>query len=604
MPPCSNTEHLLTLARTKKLYNSRYWHILLHYKKTFSKTKSLIDDPAFFLSPHGKTDPKAEIEAAITTFFSTDADASASAICRFYARYTWLKKALGVNESIFPVVTCEKTDDIHPKSATLVFPTYYMNNPASMFGHTLLIIETGYKNKRLSQAVNYAARVDDTNSLVFTIKGIFGMYKGFYTIMPYYKKIKQYNDINQRDIWEYKLNLTEAELKKMVAHLVELENIYADYYFFNENCSFNLLYLLEAARPQTHLTDKFIFSVMPVETIRLAKEQGFIESVAYRPSTATKIKHAITRLDKTLVKTAFDISMQKKPPETVLDMDISSTEKIQTIDLAVNAIQYQYAKDKISQTDYSRQLVNTLNIRSTLGQTDSTTDHVPKPLQPEKGHKPKRLSIGAGNHEDGFFQQIEFRPAFTDLLDNDFFKTQGLHIEFFDTRMRYYPSDHRLKLDHMDIIDIVSLSSIDMFFKPLSWQLSTGFTQTLMSDGKDAMIWRIRSGAGLARYHDAIGLFYTFATPELNIGNRLEHDAAAGMGFEAGVLKQILSFWKCHLYAKQVYFELGERHRFSEVTLSQNFRTGQNGSVRFDLTWEKAFGFEQTEAVVRLCAFF
>lgn len=564
----------------------------------------MIDDSAFFLSSHGKTDPKSEMEAAIKIFFSSNKVAAKPAICRFYARYTWLREALGVDESVFPVAACEKIDAIDPKSATLVFPTYYLNNPASMFGHTLLIIETDYKNKRLAQAVNYAARVDDTNGLVFTVKGIFGMYQGFYTVMPYYKKIRQYSNINQRDIWEYKLNLTETELKKMVMHLAELENIYTDYYFFNENCSFNLLYLLEAARPDAHLTDRFFFSVLPVETIRLAKQEGFIESVAYRPSTASKIKHNMACLGKALAKIGVDISKQKNPPEAVLAMDISTTEKMQILDLAADGIQYQYAKDKISQTDYSRHLINTLQTRSKLGQNNSGADCVPAPIPPDKGHKPKKICISAGNHDDGFFQQIGFRPAFTDLLDTDFFENQGAHIEFFDTHLRYYTSSHCIQLDHMDIIDIVSISPVDMFFNLLSWKLGAGFTQTLMSDGKDAMVFSLSSGVGTAWYKKITGLFYVFAIPELKIGNHLEKDTAAGLGFEAGVLKQILPFWKYHLYVKQLYFETGDTHRAAEVSLSQNFRIGQNRSVRLKLTWEKAFGFEQTEAIAQVSAFF
>ncbi|MFW5989636.1 MAG: DUF4105 domain-containing protein, partial [Desulfosudaceae bacterium] len=72
-------------------------------------------------------------------------------------------------------------DAIEPRFASLVFPTYYMNNPASMFGRTLLAINTDYYSKRLADAVNYTARVDNVNGLSFAISGVFGLYKGYYS---------------------------------------------------------------------------------------------------------------------------------------------------------------------------------------------------------------------------------------------------------------------------------------------------------------------------------------------------------------------------------------------------------------------------------------
>ena len=60
-----------------------------------------------------------------------------------------------------------------------------------------------------------------------------------------------------RDLWEYRLTLTPAELDRLVRHLWELLPTYYDYYFFDENCSYHLLALLEVARPGLRLTDRF-----------------------------------------------------------------------------------------------------------------------------------------------------------------------------------------------------------------------------------------------------------------------------------------------------------------------------------------------------------
>ncbi|MDM8551890.1 DUF4105 domain-containing protein [Desulfobacterales bacterium HSG2] len=245
---------LLDLAREKKLQEEKYWRILLHYKKNLGGDESLVDDPRFFLSADGKFNPGAELEATIKAFFRETEENADHPVCRFTARYAWLKEQLNIDESMLPVPRCEELDrivrELRPGSASLVFPTYYMNSPASMFGHSLINIETRkYESKLLSHAVNYSAITDETNGLFFAIKGLFGFYKGYYSILPYYQKIQEYSDISQRDIWEYQLNLSESEVKRLITHLWELRNVHSDYYFFDENCSYNLLFLLESARP-------------------------------------------------------------------------------------------------------------------------------------------------------------------------------------------------------------------------------------------------------------------------------------------------------------------------------------------------------------------
>ncbi len=61
---------LIEEADRRALYNDKYWHTLLHYKKGVFGLRSLIDDPNFFLAPGGKHNPKAELEATIKAFFS------------------------------------------------------------------------------------------------------------------------------------------------------------------------------------------------------------------------------------------------------------------------------------------------------------------------------------------------------------------------------------------------------------------------------------------------------------------------------------------------------------------------------------------------------
>ena len=195
---------LIEEADRRALYNDKYWHTLLHYKKGVFGLRSLIDDPNFFLAPGGKHNPKAELEATIKAFFQEPGEGTKHPVCRFDARYTWLKEQLGIDPSQLPVPECTHFEqlmvEIKPEAVSLIFPTSHINSPASMFGHTLLTIETATQSKLLSHAINYSAITTDTFGPLFAVKGLFGLYKGYFSILPYYGKLQEYSDIDHRDI--------------------------------------------------------------------------------------------------------------------------------------------------------------------------------------------------------------------------------------------------------------------------------------------------------------------------------------------------------------------------------------------------------------------
>ncbi len=594
---------LLEKAEQKQLYRERYWDVLLHYKKTLSGIKSLIDDPRFFLSPDGKKDPKAELEATIKGFVEEETGGVEHPQCRFIARYFWLKKELMIDEAKLPHVECrafkEALNLINPKSAVLIFPTAHMNDPASMFGHTLIRIDSAYRSKLLSYAVNYSANTEGaSNTFTYALKGVFGFYKGFYSILPYYEKVNEYNNIDQRDMWEYGLNFSEEEVLRMVMHIWELKDIYSYYYFFDENCSYNLLFLFEAARPSVNLTDKFGFWVIPIDTVRAVEKSGLVETTTYRPSMATKIRHIASLLDRGSKDTALKVANREMDPENIPVED--KGKKVKILDLDAEMIQYQFAKKKLTKDEYLKQFLAVLNARTVLGKADDESYNITDPPKPEEGHRSARLSVGLGlkNNSilhDTVFQEIKLRPAYHDLLDNDKGYVEGSQIVFADIAVRYYFEDNKFKLQSLDLIDIVSLYPMDEFFKSFSWKISTGFDQELLAHGKEHLIYRVNPGGGIALKNKILGLCYLLFEGDLNVSDKFVHYYAFGVGPSAGVIKTVNEFWKASLSGKALFYELGDKHQSYKVTLAQNFVLSANNSLQIHLSREKTFHTYQTE---------
>lgn len=596
-------DQLITTARQKKLHEKKYWRILLHYEKKRSGTCSRIDDPDFFLAEDGKYDPEAELYASIKTFFKAGVTETDFPVCQFIARYTWLKDELDIDPAKVGIFECDAVDQLTPTSATLIFPTYFMNNPASMFGHTLINIETSYANPLLTKSVNYAARTAETNGLFFAIKGLFGFYEGYYSVLPYYKKIQQYSDISQRDIWEYRLNLIPSEIDRMVRHIRELEGIHADYFFLDENCSYSLLYLLEAARPSVELTDKFSFFVVPVDTIREIEKAGMITKAILRPSKASKIRQKISMLTEAEKKITLDIIYGKRQPETIFNLELHPENQILILDIVAEYLSYRYVKKKIAQKTYKKTLLETLKIRSQLGKQDHPYTYSPPP-RPDQMHASRKFHGGYGANTKAPFYEIGYRPAFSDLVDTDLGYNQGTQIEFCDARVRYYPTKERFSLDHLDVIDIVSISPRDAFFTPLSWKVSTGVYQEITADGEESTLYKLNTGAGVAYYYDTLGLSYLFLEPELQYGTGLEENFALGGGISMGIIKTVTHKWKLHFHGKYASFRLGDIHNTARLSLTQHFIIQKNCGIQIKLAREMVFETYTSEITLNILFYF
>src|SRR5688500_15974397 len=172
----SYLHELIQRANAAALHEQRDWHLLVHYRPALNGGfESEADEPGFFLAPDGKTDPKAELEATLAGFFSPElvGRSRQPARCAFIARYHWLTAVLAIDESRLPPQPCERFEswiaELNPDSITLIFPSAYMNNPSSMFGHLLLRVDQRNQTEQtriLAYTVNYSADVTTDNGIV------------------------------------------------------------------------------------------------------------------------------------------------------------------------------------------------------------------------------------------------------------------------------------------------------------------------------------------------------------------------------------------------------------------------------------------------------
>jgi len=591
-------------ARQANLAEARLWQVLLHYKADLSgHPVSLIDDPRFFIATTGKTNPQAELDATLAAMLLTQnpLQPDEHVRCRFPARSRWLSEALGIEAEHLPPVTCSELDQalerIDPQRAVLIFPGNHNNSPASMFGHTLIAIEGRHESRLLSFAVNYAAHTDETNGFAYAVKGVFGFYPGYYSLLPYYVKVREYNDLERRDVWEYPLALTPAEVARMTLHIWELRDIASDYYFFDENCSYNLLFLLEAARPQLDLTGSSRPWVIPLDTVRTVTSAGLVGDVRYRPSKATRIAALARRMDRTETDLALELLAGKLEVADLTATKLDADAQMRILDVAIETTEFRYYRKELDQASYQQRSLELLRARSLLGRAGDDYLALADPGRPDHGHGSNRLALGLGWRDDDWYQELRLRPAYHNLLDADQGYLAGSQIDFANLVMRYYPKRRQVALQALDLIDIVSLSPRHAFFRPVSWKVTTGSRQRQFSDDDDHLVYRLNPGGGFTWGNDRAMVYSLFETDAL-LSGRFRDSYALGIGGTVGVLVTPLPEWKLQLTARQLWYELGDPHRGLEVTIKQNLHIDENLSLVFELGRERIFGRYATDGAM------
>jgi hypothetical protein len=603
-------EQLVKEAQQLQLHRHKGWLALLHYGKTMSGTyRSKIDDKKFFLAPSGRVDAKAELEATLRSFFQVDAPDGLGGQCRFPARLAWLTEQLHIDAAQLPPMSCSERDKslqaVEAQAAVLVFPVGHINSPASMFGHTLLRIDGSSKSNLISHAVNYSAYDTDTNGFLYAWNGLTGGYKGYYSLMPYYDKVREYNNLEHRDMWEYRLKLTPTEVKQMVAHIWELHKIESSYYFFDENCSYNLMFLVEVARPGVALTDKAgLFMVLPSDTVRIMAESNLLGEVTYRASQGTKIRATLSQLDARQQERAHDIAYQVTEPVSLRGEPDNAGEKIRMLELAANFVQYRFARKELEKDVYSRLYLKILGERSQLGRAPDDLNLIAEPVRPDLGHGTSKFSLAGGVHNGSVFTELNLRPQFHSLPDPDQGYLPGAQIKFLDTTVRYLPREEQLTLKSLQLLDILSIAPRDRFFKPMSWKVNTGLDTELLGDGGEYHVFRINSGGGFSSVSPLGGLWYAFAELDVNASSAFRAGVAAAPGLSVGTVEPLGSDTKLLLHASGFWYGAGDGRTAVKTTGTLTQRLSQNNSVSLEAGTVFVNSYSRAELALRWSCFY
>jgi len=578
----------------KDLSTHRVWHALLHYESSWlsSRPKSAINSPTFFLSPQGATDPLAELKATIAAFDDPVTDEDLSAQCRFPARFLWLRQQLESVNTIEPLECANYVEWANPegtRSISMIFATGHMKSPASYFGHNFLKFNSTRvtaDGDLLDQTINFGADVPKNEStLKYFYKGIFGGYSAIFERQQFFRHMSKYGEEDLRDVWEYELDLSNEELDIILAHTWELQSAELTYYFFRENCAYQIAKLLALVSP-AELVPKYMPWTMPYNVFDKLMEMEIrgkpvVGDIHYHPSRRSRFHQRYFALSKSERATFTKYVAKQNSIDETDFTNLSLTSKLSVIDALLDYYEFRLRLDSDDVAAESQKKSLLLH-RFSLPVSDSNKPDFDVPFAPHLAQKPGYLSFARLlNSATGSASEINIRPAYFDFLSLDIGRSSAGNFTVLDTT--FLLDDDSVHLRKLDLLNITNLSPSTTGVggdSGKSWHFRLGFDRPNNACNRcrelmlDAMVGKAR------QIRQSLT---AFALAGARLQNPSENDNALALRFSVGVAGQLTHFVRLHTSIER-HEDTGSRG-IDRNRLSLQLRLGASS------TWDVRVGY-------------
>lgn len=504
----------------------RQWTKLLHYSKSFlSYHEGMADSQNFYLAPDGKNNPQSELNYFIKVVKAELKNKNYNKICSFPARYYYL-----VNREIIPSVALDCPDfqqfekDISLKEVSIEFSSYHLQSAASTFGHTFLRLQKDKKNRNelLDYVVNFAASSEEKLSIFKMFKGVMGGYRGVFGVSPYYIKVKEYNHYESRDIWSYTLDLNEKEKKLLIAHLWELGQTYFDYYYFDENCSWFTIAVIDAVTKGKDLTSELPWFITPSNTIKQLKKNNLIKATTYLPS----IRHRFDKYFNDLTKSERHILKKiiiTKNIDIIKDLD--SIYQVKILDALLEFIDYKYPHSIITNNVSAfKWKQRTLAYRSLIKiRSKKYAYHLPEKdnLLKSRGARTVKVEL---TRDQTKAAMLNYSVAlnFVDLTGYREGLPKSAMIKFSEIELSSNVKSGNTKINSYTLVDTTNIAPFEFEKYNYSYKFKVAFDRPYFLKSNDSKLkFHANASPGIGFYLSDNLLFSIFLENNISIGKKI-----------------------------------------------------------------------------------
>lgn len=477
---------------------------MLHYEQAGRQSVILTED--FFLSAEGRSDPKAELVATLNGYFAPwGKNGDEHPRCRFPARYFWLSQHLSLPGYDLRQPGClslEKwalLDKV--KSVSLLLVSGYFGNPASTFGHALLKLNTDSEDDLqglFDLTLNYGALVpENENVLRYIARGLFGGYKAGFSDRYFYTQDLVYSRTEFRDLWDYRLELSDQQRILLILHIWEIVGKKFDYFFLKKNCVYRLAELVDLVLEEDLLRNPRPWYV-PVELFHSLKEidqarrrrglSRLIQSVRYIPSSQRKLYHQLQGLSPQ-EREVFNAVAQAGADAMPTHLEkLTPNQRISVLDGLLAYQQYRLiAEGKDPKHARNETKDRILRARLQMPSRAVAEPNIPKLRSPADGSRPMELGVSiASQSSDDFFLRLHGSPFKKETVGQN--SLEGDELVVLDLSVGFSDEKNKVFFDELDLIRVLNLSTLPVRVVDegqWSWALRLGVDRVEVNEGDE-----------------------------------------------------------------------------------------------------------------------
>lgn len=556
-------DYVENYVEKNKLYESSIWKSLLHYRNN----KPSINEKEFLLS-YNNFSLKNELIATIKKIQSDK-----NYICKFPARYEWLKKDLvNLNINLPSYDSCEEFNIYLKKtnadSLDLVFASENVKNPSSMMGHVFFKINGNYQNKERMNSVSFFTVINHFNIPLLIYESTLSGMKGYFILSPYKNQISTYINKEERNIWEYKLKLTPEQQKLIYYHFWELKDIDMTYYFTGFNCATMIDDILSLTK-DNYINENSLW-ITPKDVIKNAEKNDLIEKTNMIPSIEWKLNMLAENIDSTKINKILNILEKKNFKE------LKNFEENLEKEFILTYAQYLFLNENsINNEEY-------LYIINIVEHKENFLIDIKKYKNPLKTFDDSQISMSYLKNENENSLGLSFLGASNTIFDDnrEYFSESSLKIGEINLLL----DKDNIHINSINIYDMKSLIPWNNITKEFSKEFRFSYEKHYDNNLDEINVLNISGGVGLSqKIHNDV-LVYNLA----KIGTGINFEKAYPYtSVETGIIIYEILNMKTVLSHEFIYNQDNSNSMYQNLQLNQALFI--NKKIRTDINFDTKF---------------
>jgi hypothetical protein len=383
----------------------------------------------------------------------------------------------------------------------------------------------------LWDVVSFIAETYDAGPIRYLALGIGGGFLGRYQRLEFHEETRDYQLLEDRDMWLVLLQLTPEQRQGLDDELAATRGRWYPYTFFNKNSAYYIRLLLERATGQLGSPRG---TVSPTGVMDEVLSSGLAGPSYFRPAVSQKLEAMSSRIDEGV------LTRLRSEPWTTVAADTAWLQRLPSRErrfvqeyFGWKTLQQQSALDE--PTRHGIALLRVLNARAPPDEEVSgAAQDVGIPIPPPVFYRYSRIRLSylrAASAVDRL--SFRYRGALNDETDPAVAYRPLNMIEFLALELSVPTDRFALRLDALVLFSQRSLSPSDWIAKRASWMLEALARRGGLF-GNDALHLEVRVGAGRTVRLPAEIFAYGLITAA-GVGHCCNH-ATFAPGVELGVV--------------------------------------------------------------------